>query len=211
MPPLKWHGLIVALIVLLLSQTTQAEMIYEELGPNYTGQRHYRGSQVKTDDTASSAITSLSSSRIKKPHKRVKTRTSSIMPAAYSERVIIVDPVAHRWQAYTAAGKLIRSGLATAGGKWCRDLGRPCRTGVGTFRIYSLGSWNCVSSKYPLGIGGARMPYCMFFNGSQGIHGSDAVVPGNVSHGCVRVSVSDAEWIRYNFARIGTKIIIRPY
>ncbi len=44
------------------------------------------------------------------------------------------------------------------------------------------------------------MPYCMFFNGNQGLHGSPYVMEGNVSHGCVRLSVSDAEWLRFNFA-----------
>jgi lipoprotein-anchoring transpeptidase ErfK/SrfK len=55
------------------------------------------------------------------------------------------------------------------------------------------------------------MPYCMFFNGNQGLHGSYNVVDGNASHGCVRMTVSDAEWVRFNFANIGTKVIVRPY
>jgi lipoprotein-anchoring transpeptidase ErfK/SrfK len=59
--------------------------------------------------------------------------------------------------------------------------------------------------------GGAPMPYCMFFNGSQGLHGSYEVVDGNASHGCVRMTVSDAEWVRFNFATIGTKVVVRPY
>jgi len=55
------------------------------------------------------------------------------------------------------------------------------------------------------------MPYCMFFNGKQGLHGSNQVVRGNVSHGCVRLHVGDAKWIRFNFATIGTKVIVKPY
>lgn len=126
------------------------------------------------------------------------------------EKVIIIDPVEHSWGAYSG-GKLLRSGLATAGSHWCSDLGRPCRTRSGTFRIYSLGDSSCVSSKFPLGEGGAPMPYCMYFNGAQALHGSYEVVAGNISHGCVRLHVDDARWIRFHFATIGTKVIVRPY
>ena len=55
------------------------------------------------------------------------------------------------------------------------------------------------------------MPYCVFFNKNQGLHGSQYVMEGNQSHGCVRLSVDDAEWVRFNFANIGTKVIVRPY
>lgn len=131
--------------------------------------------------------------------------------SGHGERVIIVDPHVHAWGAYTEDGRLIRAGLASAGSGWCHDLGRPCRTRSGTFRIHSLGDSDCYSKKFPLGEGGAPMPYCMYFNGGQGIHGSYELAEGNISHGCVRISVSDAEWLRFNFAHIGTKIIIRPY
>ncbi|MBA3661205.1 MAG: L,D-transpeptidase [Gammaproteobacteria bacterium] len=132
---------------------------------------------------------------------------------ATGEKTIVIDPSVHAWGAYDTSGSLIRSGLATAGNSWCPDIKRSCRTRVGTFRIQSLGSASCKSTIYPLPRGGAPMPYCMFFNGNQGLHGSAPgnVVEGNVSHGCVRMSVSDAEWIRFNFARIGTKVIVRPY
>ncbi|MDR3491379.1 MAG: L,D-transpeptidase [Gammaproteobacteria bacterium] len=131
--------------------------------------------------------------------------------AATGERVIIVNPNIHAWGAYSAKGELLHSGVATAGARWCSDIGRPCKTGAGTFRIKSLGSEDCVSKIYPVGEGGAPMPYCMFFNGGQGLHGSHEVVAGNISHGCVRLHVSDARWIRYNFATIGTKVIVKPY
>lgn len=129
----------------------------------------------------------------------------------HREKVIIIDPRTHTWRAYSATGKLMRSGLATAGSRWCPDIGRPCRTRTGTFHIYTLGSSDCKSTKYPVGRGGAPMPYCMFFNGGQGLHGSNQVVAANVSHGCVRLHVGDARWIRYNFATIGTKVIIKSY
>jgi lipoprotein-anchoring transpeptidase ErfK/SrfK len=152
--------------------------------------------------------------KVERVAKRSSSRRSRLPDniSAPGEKVIIVDPRAHAWGAYNARGQLLRSGLATAGGKWCADIGRSCRTKTGTFSIASLGSSSCISKKYPIDEGGgAPMPYCMFFNGGQGIHGSYNVVAANVSHGCVRVSVDDAEWIRFNFARVGTKVIIKPY
>jgi len=139
--------------------------------------------------------------------------------AAPGEKVIIVNPRTHSWAAYDAKGKLVRSGMATSGGSWCKDIKRSCRTKAGHFRIFSLGSESCVSRKYPRPHGGAPMPYCMFFNGGQGLHGSPYVMRKNVSHGCVRVTVSSAKWLRYHFVEgpkksngyRGTKIIIRPY
>lgn len=127
------------------------------------------------------------------------------------EKVIVVDPNVHAWGAYTENGDLIKAGLATAGNSWCHDIKRSCRTKAGTFRIHSLGSARCKSSIYPLPRGGAPMPYCMFFNKNQGLHGSYNVVEGNVSHGCVRLRVHDAEWLRFQFVRVGTKVIVRPY
>lgn len=135
------------------------------------------------------------------------------------QKKIIVDPNIHMWAAYNEDGKLVKTGLATAGRSYCPDTGRHCRTQSGTFRIYSLGESDCRSHKFPVGRGGAPMPYCMFFNGGQALHGSHEVVAGNISHGCVRLHVKDARWLRYNFAEeptanneaLGTLVIIRPY
>jgi lipoprotein-anchoring transpeptidase ErfK/SrfK len=129
------------------------------------------------------------------------------------EKVIVIDPNVHVWGAYNSNGELIRAGLATAGSDWCPDIKRRCHTKAGSFRIASLGSPSCKSSIYPLPHGGAPMPYCMFFNGNQGLHGSPSsvVVEGNLSHGCVRLHIPDAQWIRYNFANVGTKVIVKPY
>ena len=146
------------------------------------------------------------------------------MPGAITapgEKVVIVDPVIHQWGAYDSDGTLVRSGMATAGSDWCRDLHRPCHTRSGTFRIYSLGSAGCRSKKFPLPRGGAPMPYCMYFNGGQALHGSPGgeVVYGNISHGCVRMHVADAYWLRFDFVEgpnssngyRGTKVIVKPY
>jgi hypothetical protein len=142
---------------------------------------------------------------------------SSIL--AEGQKKIIVDPQIHMWAAYNEDGKLLKSGLATAGKGYCPDIGRSCRTKIGTFRIYSLGEANCRSHKFPVGRGGAPMPYCMFFNEGQALHGSYQVVHGNISHGCVRLRIKDAKWLRYNFAEeataqneaLGTIVIIKSY
>ncbi len=136
------------------------------------------------------------------------------------EKVVIFSPAKYAWGAYNPDGTLVRWGPATGGNNWCPDIGHSCRTKSGVFRIYSLGSSNCVSSKFPVPDGGAPMPYCMFFNGGQALHGSPGgVMLGNASHGCVRLFVQDAEWLRYDFVEPpratnnyrGTKVIVTSY
>lgn len=151
-------------------------------------------------------------------------RSSSYNPATYEarmpsritpegQRVVIVNPRVHAWGAYDAYGYLVRGGQATAGSDWCRDLGRPCHTRAGVFRVISLGSPHCKSSKFPMPHGGAPMPYCMYFNHGQALHGSPEgeVVDGNISHGCVRLHIQDAEWLRFNFVAVGTKVVVMRY
>lgn len=135
------------------------------------------------------------------------------------EKLIVVHPSDHVWGAYLGNGKLVRWGVATAGGNTCRDDGANCKTSIGNFRIYSLGTESCVSKKYPEPHGGAAMPYCMFFNGGMALHGSPDVKFNNVSHGCVRIHVADAKWLRYHFVEgpsrsnnyRGTRIQIKDY
>jgi lipoprotein-anchoring transpeptidase ErfK/SrfK len=132
---------------------------------------------------------------------------------AVHEKTVLVDPNKHVWGAYDSSGSLVRGGLASAGADWCPDLGRRCHTHPGTYRVNSLGSPGCKSSEFPIPHGGAPMPYCMFFNRNQALHGSpyNEVVDGNISHGCVRMHIPDAEWLRYNFVNVGTQVIVKPY
>lgn len=136
------------------------------------------------------------------------------------EKLIIFNPNKYAWGAYEEDGTLIKWGPATGGSHWCPDIGRSCRTKAGHFRIYSVGEEGCKSRKYPLPRGGAPMPYCMFFNGGQAFHGSPGqVIRGNASHGCVRLFVDDAEWLRYEFVEPpmrenhyrGTKVVVMAY
>lgn len=131
------------------------------------------------------------------------------------KKMILVNPNEHVWGAYSANGSLVRAGIATAGGASCPPDAdeADCRTGIGTFHITSMGDGECYSKMYPRPTGGGLMPYCMYFNNGQALHGSpdDIVIENNVSHGCVRMRIPDAEWMRYNFAQVGTKVVVEAY
>lgn len=130
-------------------------------------------------------------------------------------KLVLVDPNVHAWGAYDADGHLIRAGIATAGGSTCPPDSDEldCRTGIGLFHVSSLGGEDCYSNIYPRPHGGGLMPYCMYFNHGQALHGSpdSIVVENNISHGCVRMRIPDAEWMRYHFVRTGTKVLVVPY
>lgn len=131
------------------------------------------------------------------------------------KKLVLVDPNSHAWGAYASDGHLVRAGIATAGGTVCPpDTDEAnCRTGVGTFHISSMRGSDCYSKTYPRPTGGGLMPYCMYFNGGQALHGSpdSIVVDANLSHGCVRMRIPDAEWMMTNFAQVGTTVKVLPY
>jgi hypothetical protein len=139
----------------------------------------------------------------------------SAMPAKVNppgEKLVLVSPQLHQWGAYDAQGNLIRSGVASTGADYCPDMGSPCHTREGMFRIRSLGDADCKSPTFPLPKGGGPMPYCMYFNSAQALHGYPHVDPTrNASHGCVRMRTEDARWLRYNFVQLGTLVEIAPY
>lgn len=128
------------------------------------------------------------------------------------ERVFVFSPKMLRWAAYDKEGYLVAEGKANGGAAYCPDLGSPCRTPEGTFRIARVGEEDCVSTKFPLGEGGAPMPYCMFFGkGGTAIHGSPYVSDRNTSHGCIRVYLQAAKWLQNYFIRLGTKVVVLSY
>lgn len=129
----------------------------------------------------------------------------------YGKKTFIFDPSQLSWSAYDESGELVGSGRASGGRGFCPDVGRSCRTPSGTFSVKSIGGAGCVSSKYPIGRGGAPMPYCMFFHGGYAIHGSNDVPNRNASHGCIRVEPRDARWLSQEFIDIGTTVIVRSY
>lgn len=123
----------------------------------------------------------------------------------------IFNPNTLTWKAINEHGKVVRSGRGSGGKNYCSDIRRGCKTPSGVYRIISKGGAGCKSSRYPLGGGGAPMPYCMFFSKYYAVHGSYDVPNYNASHGCVRVRPNDARWLSQNFMRIGTKVVIKPY
>lgn len=132
--------------------------------------------------------------------------------AATGRKVFIFDPKATAWAAYDAQGNRVQTGSASGGKDFCEDIGRPCRTVTGTFRVYSKKGAACTSSLYPIETnGGAKMPYCMHFHGGYSIHAAYEVPSWNASHGCVRVLPSAAKWLNENFIDIGTTVVVKPY
>lgn len=130
---------------------------------------------------------------------------------ATGNSVVIFEPKYLMWGAYDANGYLVKEGPASGGNDYCSDLRQPCRTPSGTFKVYRKQGPECKSSIFPLGKGGAPMPYCMHFNGGYAMHGSYDVAAYNASHGCIRILPEDAKWLSENFVRIGTTIIVEPY
>jgi lipoprotein-anchoring transpeptidase ErfK/SrfK len=132
------------------------------------------------------------------------------------KKTVLVDPNVHAWGAYDANGDLVRAGIATAGGTVCppdAEGESDCRTNAGTHYITSMQGAGCYSKKYPRPYGGGLMPFCMYFSNGQALHGSpdSIVVDDNISHGCVRMRIPDAEWMETQFASVGTKVVVRPY
>jgi hypothetical protein len=129
------------------------------------------------------------------------------------ERTIIVDQNELAWGAYDVDGQMVRWGPISSGRDYCPDVHRACRTVTGTFHVYDMRGEDCISKIFPVGEGGAPMPYCMFFNGGFALHGSPHVPGYRDSHGCVRLFERDAQWLYYEFIQIqghghGTKVII---
>ncbi len=125
--------------------------------------------------------------------------------------VFIFSPAGHAWAAYSRSGNLVRTGRASGGKGYCPDIHRSCRTPRGVFTIQSKGGPGCKSTRFPVGRGGAPMPYCMFFSRYYAVHGSYEVPNYNASHGCIRIIPSEAEWLSHNFMTIGTKVIVTSY
>lgn len=137
---------------------------------------------------------------------------------APGRKVIIYDPAVYAWGAYDADGNLVKWGPASSGKAYCPDVHRGCRTPHGTFAVYDKNDAGCKSKIFPVGKGGAPMPYCMYFHGGYALHGSPEVPGYHASHGCVRIYTEDARWLNHEFIDLpgengsrGTMVIVRPY
>jgi lipoprotein-anchoring transpeptidase ErfK/SrfK len=134
------------------------------------------------------------------------------------EKQIIVDQEKLAWGAYDANGQLVNWGPISSGRDKCSDSNHSCRTMTGIFRIFSKENERCRSDVYPIGKGGAKMPYCMYFHKGFAMHGSDDIPGYRASHGCVRMFTRDAKWLNEQFTDMsnekndysGTKVVVRP-
>jgi L,D-transpeptidase ErfK/SrfK len=115
------------------------------------------------------------------------------------KKVIVVNFTKLAFGAYDEDGNLLHWGPISGGKGYCPDIGRRCNSPRGTFYIYTKQGGGCVSTKFPVGRGGAPMPYCMFFHGGFALHGSPEVPGYNASHGCIRMFTSDAKWLNQEF------------
>jgi len=133
------------------------------------------------------------------------------MVVTQGRSMFVFDPKQVAWAAYAPDGRLIKVGPASGGQNFCPDIKQPCLTPTGEYTVYRKGPANCKSTQYPIGKGGAPMPYCMFFKEGYAIHGSSNVPAYNASHGCIRVLPVDAKWLSKHFIEEGTQVIILPY
>lgn len=132
---------------------------------------------------------------------------------------IIIDQDKLAYGAYDAEGNLVKWGPVSSGSDRCSDNSSPtCRTKTGIFRVFSKEDQRCKSNMFPVGRGGAKMPYCMYFHKGLALHGSNDIPGRRASHGCIRMFTRDAKWLNLNFVELsneknqflGTRVIVRP-
>jgi len=121
---------------------------------------------------------------------------SSIAAAVYGERWIDVDLSQQRVYAYE--GETAVNSFVVSTGTWQTP------TVTGTYKIWiKLRSTTMTGPGYYL----PNVPYTMYFYKGYGLHGTywhnNFGTP--MSHGCVNLSIPDAEWL-YNFASEGTTV-----
>ncbi|KTC65408.1 enhanced entry protein EnhA (plasmid) [Legionella adelaidensis] len=135
------------------------------------------------------------------------------------EKQIVVDQDKLAWAAYDNEGNLVKWGPISSGSDRCSDNSSPtCRSLTGIYRVFSKEGPKCKSNIFPIGKGGAKMPWCMFFHKGIALHGSDDIPGYRASHGCIRMFTEDAKWLNLNFVEssnasnnnLGTKVIVRP-
>jgi lipoprotein-anchoring transpeptidase ErfK/SrfK len=134
------------------------------------------------------------------------------------EKQIVVNQDKLVWGAYDAAGNLVKWGPIASGRDKCSDSANACLTLTGTYRVFSKENEKCKSDIFPIGKGGAKMPYCMYFHKGFALHGSDDMPGFRASHGCIRMFIRDAKWLNEEFVELsndtnqqmGTKVIVLP-
>lgn len=132
-----------------------------------------------------------------------------------NEKIIIFSPQFMEWAAYSAKGELVRTGPATGGKRYCKDIKRGCRTPQGEFRVLKKFGPKKRSSKYPLDCEDkncAPMPwYIKIDNKGVGFHASKKMTGIHSSHGCIHLFYEDARWLNREFMETGTLVYIWNY
>lgn len=132
--------------------------------------------------------------------------------------LVVVDQDKLAWGAYKEDGQLVSWGPISSGSDKCSDSNRVCRTMTGIFHFFSKENEKCKSNVFPIGKGGAKMPYCMYFHKGFAMHGANDMPGRRASHGCVRLFTRDALWLNHEFVQaanpeqqiMGTQVIVRP-
>lgn len=132
-------------------------------------------------------------------------------------KLIIVDQTKLAWGSYDSSGELQWWGPISSGKDQCSDSQKKCRTVTGKYYVFDKKETECESNVFPIGRGGAKMPYCMYFYRGFALHGSDNVPGYRDSHGCVRLFTEDAKWLNEKFVELpnkdnnyqGTEVIIK--
>lgn len=84
------------------------------------------------------------------------------------QKLIIVDQDKLAYAAYDAEGNLVKWGPISSGRDRCPDANRSCRTLTGIYRVFSKENEKCTSDVFPIGKGGAKMPFaCSFIKASH--------------------------------------------
>lgn len=163
----------------------------------YEQRNHYRSMPV--------------SHKSRRGHTQERVNTQPPPSKIAGGNIVKVDLGRLSWGAYDDQGNLVKWGRVSGGKGYCPDIRRGCRTITGTYTIFRKQGAGCKSSRFPVGKGGAPMPYCMFFHGGYALHGSNSVPNYNASHGCVRMVPADAQWLNQNFVRVGSTRVSITY
>ncbi len=227
---MKWIATVLSSIVLLFSVNVFAESKQTYYGSHLCGYPGFKCVKIKPGDTWARLFPKLREremvKRLNRTNISLRYRSWIVVPKNLSKldhldlspfpdkvesngrRTLVVNLGLQAFGAYDTDGNLIHWGPISGGRDWCNDVGRPCNTATGQFKIIRKQGKECESSKFPIEtMGGAPMPYCMHYYRGFALHGS--TLPGyHASHGCVRLFFDDAKWLNQHFTRIGTKVIV---
>jgi lipoprotein-anchoring transpeptidase ErfK/SrfK len=130
------------------------------------------------------------------------------------EQTILVNLSKFEWTAYDYDGKIVNSGQASGGRRWCEDIKKGCKTPYGFFYVINKRGPHYRSPLYPLN---KKIKAPMFwavrfswFGPSFHQSNDNWNIKKHQSHGCIHLKKNDAWWINL-FSNSLTKIIILPY